>query len=179
MKRRILVVDDDESVRESLKKVLQSAGYEVALAAGGLEAAIRDEPGRFDLLVLDLVLPNQSGWDVFERLTTHRPLVPVIIITGLPNQQSTARMAGVGALFEKPIEPTALLERIAELLAESLERRLERLCGRVEDTKYVRAERGRARVAQSALVAPGEDERIGAEARGRDKGGDPEGEYRK
>jgi DNA-binding response OmpR family regulator len=138
MKKRILVVDDDESVRESLKKVLEGAGYEVVLAAGGLEAAVRFEPGQFDLLLLDLVLPNQSGWDVFERLTRRRPLVPVIIITGLPNQRITASMAGAGALFEKPIEPAALLERIAELLAEPTERRLERLCGKVEDTSYVR-----------------------------------------
>jgi DNA-binding response OmpR family regulator len=154
MKRRILVVDDDESVRESLKKVLEGAGYEVVLA-GDLEEAIRFEPGQFDLLVLDLVLPNRSGWDVFERLTTRRPVVPVIIITGLPNQQSTAKMAGAGALFEKPIEPIGLLERIAELLAEPPERRLERLCGRVEDTKYVRATRGRARVPQGERVGGG------------------------
>jgi DNA-binding response OmpR family regulator len=155
MKKRILVVDDDESVRMSLKKVLEEAGYEVVLAGGGLEAAVRFEPGQFDLLVLDLVLPNQSGWDVFERLTTRRPVVPVIIITGLPNQQSTAKMAGAGALFEKPIEPIGLLERIAELLAEPPERRLERLCGRVEDTKYVRATRGRARVPQGERVGGG------------------------
>jgi DNA-binding response OmpR family regulator len=145
MKKRILVVDDDEPVRNSLKKVLEGAGYEVVLAAGGLEAAVRFEPGQFDLLVLDLILPNQSGWDVFERLTTYRPAVPVIIITGLPNQRSVAEMAGAGALFEKPIEPTALLGRIAELLLEPPERRLERLCGVVADTKYVRAKRGCAR----------------------------------
>jgi DNA-binding response OmpR family regulator len=146
MRKRILVVDDDKSIRESLKKVLEAAGYEVALAAGGLEAAVRFEPGQFDLLVLDLVLPNQSGWDVFERLTTQRPLVPVIIITGLPNQHSTAELAGAGALFEKPIEPIALLQTIAELLAESPRTRLERLCGVVQATKYVRAERVGAEV---------------------------------
>jgi len=116
MKNRILVVDDDESVRESLKKVLVGEGYEVVLAAGGLEAAIRFEPGQVDLLLLDLNLPNQSGWDVFEQLTTRRPLVPVIIITGLANQQRVAKMAGVGALFEKPVEAAALLERMEELL---------------------------------------------------------------
>jgi len=143
----------------SLKRVLEKAGYE-SMAAANLEEAFRFEPGQFDLLVLDLVLRNHSGWDVFERLTTRRPLVPVIIITGLPNQQGTARMAGVGALFEKPIEPTALLDRIAELLAEPPERRLERLFGRVDDTKYVRATRGRGRVPQGERVGSG----VGAEA---------------
>jgi CheY-like chemotaxis protein len=171
MKKRILVVDDDQSVRMSLKKVLEGAGYEVVLAAGGLEAAVRFEPGRVDLLMLDLNLPNQSGWDVFERLTTQYPFVPVIIITGLPNQQRVARAAGVGALFEKPVEAAALLERMEELLAEPPEMRLERMCGAVEDTKYVRAARGRARVPQSERVCSGCDERAGAEAKARDQGG--------
>jgi DNA-binding NtrC family response regulator len=139
MKKRILVVDDDKSVRESLKKVLEGAGYEVILAAGGLEAAIRFEPGQTDLLLLDLNLPNQSGWEVFERVTARYPLVPVIIITGLPNQERAAKAAGVGALFEKPVEAGALLATMTELLEESAERRLQRLCGRLEDTKYIRA----------------------------------------
>lgn len=139
MKMRILVVDDDRSVRESLKKVLEGAGYEVVLAGGGAEAAIRFEAARMDLLLLDLNLPNQSGWEIFEELTTRRPIVPVIIITGLPVQGSTAQMAGAGALFEKPVEVTALLERVEELLAEPPERRLQRLCGHLEDTKYIAA----------------------------------------
>jgi DNA-binding response OmpR family regulator len=147
MKKRILIVDDDQSVRESLRKVLEGAGYEVALAAGGVEAAVRLEPGRIDLVLLDLNLPNQSGWDVFEQITTRRPLVPVIIITGLPVQRGTAAMAGVGALFEKPVEVAALLQRMEELLAESPEARLQRLCGYVEDTSYVPSKEGRAAAA--------------------------------
>jgi DNA-binding response OmpR family regulator len=137
--KRILVVDDDESVRESLKKVLGGSGYEVVLAGGGAEAAVRFDAARIDLLLLDLNLQNQSGWDVFEELTTRRPIVPVIIVTGLPGQERTAQMAGVGALFEKPLDAAALLQRIGELLAEPPETRLERLCGRVQDTKHVRA----------------------------------------
>jgi phosphoserine phosphatase RsbU/P len=158
MKKRILVVDDDESVRESLKRVLKGAGYEVVLAGGGLEAAIRFEPARIDLLLLDLNLPNQSGWDVFERLTTQYPFVPVIIITGLPNQQGTARAAGVGALFEKPVEVTALLERMEELLAEPAKVRLERLCGHREDTQYVRAKEAQARGPRSERFRRGADQ---------------------
>ena len=51
-------------------------------------------PEQTDLLLLDLNLPCQSGWDVFERLTTRYPLVPVIIITGMPNQYSDRRGCG-------------------------------------------------------------------------------------
>ena len=151
MKKRVLVVDDDESVRESLKKVLEGADYEVVLAGDGLEAAIRFESGRIDLVLLDLNLPDQSGWDVFERLTTQYPFVPVIIITGLPNQQRTARAAWVGALFEKPFEVTALLRRMEELLSEPGEVRLERLCGYLKDTQHMRASRARTRGARSEM----------------------------
>jgi CheY-like chemotaxis protein len=70
----------------------------VALAAGELEAALRFQPGQADLLLLDLNLPDQSGWDIFEELTRRQPFVPVINITGMPNQHCTAVAAGAGAL---------------------------------------------------------------------------------
>ena len=138
IKKRVLVVDDDDSVRESLKKVVEGAGYKVELAAGSVEAAIRLQPGPIDLLLLDLNLPNGKGWDLFEHVTSHYPLVPVIIITGLPNQHQMAVAAGAGALFEKPVDVTALLERMEELLAEPKKVRLERLSGHLEDTPHVR-----------------------------------------
>jgi CheY-like chemotaxis protein len=137
MKKRVLVVDDDASIRDSLKKVLQDAGYDVALAAGGLEGLGRCELEQIDLVLLDLNLPNQSGWDVFEHLTTHHPFIPVIIITGLANQYFTALAAGAGALMEKPIEVPVLLKTMDELLAEPKETRLRRLCGKLDDTRYV------------------------------------------
>lgn len=136
MKKRVLVVDDDDSVRQSLEKVLEDAGYSVVLAASGAEAVRRFEPGQIDLLLLDLNLPKQSGWDVFAELTTRHPLVPVIIITGMPNQYFTALAAGVGALFEKPVEVPALLQTMAELLAEPDEVRLQRLHGDRDDTRF-------------------------------------------
>jgi DNA-binding response OmpR family regulator len=137
MSKTLLVVDDDQSVRESLKKVLRGAGYEVVLAAGGLEAAVRFDLEQIDLLLLDLNLPNQSGWTVLERLAARYPFVPVIIITGLPDQYRTAVAARVGALFEKPVEVPALLTAIEALLAEPREVRLHRLCGYLQDMRHV------------------------------------------
>jgi two-component system response regulator MprA len=139
MKKRVLVVDDDDAIRESLKKVLQDGGYDVVLAGGGAEAVLRLEPGEIDLLLLDLNLPSQSGWDVFEHLTTRHPLVPVIIITGMPNQLQTALAAGAGALFEKPVDAPSLLQTMKRLLAEPTEVRLRRLCGHLEETRYERS----------------------------------------
>lgn len=136
MKKKVLVVDDDAVVRESLGKVLQEAGYAVRSAAGGLEAVVRFSPDEVDLVLLDLNLPNQSGWDVFEHLTTLHPWLPIIIITGMPNQYRMALAAGAGALFEKPVEVEALLKTMEDLLEEPEEVRVSRLCGHLNDTRY-------------------------------------------
>lgn len=136
MKKRVFLIDDDASVRESISRVLKVAGYEVMTAADGEEAAIRFVPEQTDLVLLDLNLPSRSGWDVFERLTTQHPVVPVIIITGMPEQYRTALAAGVGALMEKPIEVPVLLKTMDDLLAEPAEARLRRMCGYQQDTRY-------------------------------------------
>jgi CheY-like chemotaxis protein len=168
MKARVLVVDDDVSVRESLQKVLEVAGYEVVMAGGGLEAAVRFEPEQIDMLLLDLNLPNQSGWEVLEHLTTRYPLVPVIIITGLPGQFSTALAAGADALFEKPIEVPPLLKTMERLLAEPKENRSVRLSGKAgrHSVPASRSERARGKplplgvgTSPAELIEPGPGQR--------------------
>jgi DNA-binding NtrC family response regulator len=128
MKARVLVIDDDASVRGSLQKVLADDGYEVSTAAD-----------KVDLVLLDLNLPSCSGWEVFERLTTDHPTLPLIIITGLPNQFFTAAAAGVGALMEKPIDAPALLKTMDDLLNEPPEARLRRMTGYQQDTRHLAA----------------------------------------
>jgi CheY-like chemotaxis protein len=136
--KRVLVVDDDAAVREAIKAVLERAGYQVKLAMDGREAVARFWGERFDLLILDLNLPFLSGWDVFERATTRYPLVPVIIITGLPDQYQTALAAGVATLMEKPVDALALLTTIEEVLSEPMDKRLLRLGGHLSDTRHIR-----------------------------------------
>ena len=138
MKQGVLIVDDDASVRESIRRVLKGAGYEVKTAADAEEATVKFVPEEIDLVLLDLNLRSHSGWDVFERLTTQHPALPIIIITGMPNQYQTAVAAGVGALIEKPIEVTSLLKTMDELLAEPKEARLRRMCGYQLDTRHLR-----------------------------------------
>lgn len=129
MNKHVLIIDDDAAVRESMRKVLGAAGYEVSTAADGEEALVGVALDEFDVVLLDLNLPVRSGWDIFERMTTRHPCLPIIVITGMPDQYRTAVAAGVGALMEKPIEADVLLHTIEELLAEPEETRLRRLCG--------------------------------------------------
>ncbi len=124
MKKSLLVADDDPSVREALKKVLEDAGYEVILAADGKEAESRlDNPG-IDLLILDLNMPNRDGWDVLEDASSGRPFMPILVVTGMTDQLATFDIPGAAALMAKPIEAPALLQKIESLLAESVEMRL-------------------------------------------------------
>jgi CheY-like chemotaxis protein len=136
MKQSVLVVDDDDSVRESSKRVLEGAGYQVMLAADGQAAIDQFSAHPIDVLILDLNLPIRDGWDAFEELTRANPFIPTIIITGMANQYDLAVAAGAGALLEKPIEPPLLLRTIEELLIESNEKRLRRVCGYSPDTLY-------------------------------------------
>jgi DNA-binding response OmpR family regulator len=142
MKMRVLVADDDPSVRGSLKRILEDADYEVLLAENGQQAVERFAPGEIDLLILDLDMPLKDGWETFENLTRENPCVPVIIMTGMANQRPISLAAGVGALFEKPIEVPVLLDTIKKLLSEPREQRLRRLCGDLEDTCFVGASAG-------------------------------------
>ena len=136
VKNRILVVDDDSSVREMLTRVLAGEGY-LVWAADGTAALEIAAAAKIDLVLLDLNLPGKSGWDAFEKLTAENPGLAVIIITARSNQLFTALGAGVGALLEKPLDFPQLLQTIRRLLAEKAELRLARLAGRPVDFHYV------------------------------------------
>lgn len=126
MKKRLLVVDDDASVRKSLRKVLEDAGYEVISATDGEEArTCLQEPG-IDLLILDLNMPNRDGWDVLEDASAAQPTLPIIVVTGMTDQLATYCIVGVAVLMKKPVDVPVLLQKVERLLAETPEERLRR-----------------------------------------------------
>jgi len=129
MKKRILAVDDDASVRESLKKVLEETGYEVVLATDGTEGEIKLKEQMFDLLILDLNMPGRDGWDVLGCANSYHPLLPVIIVTGMFDQLDSTNIPGAAALLKKPVDVLPLLKVIADVLGETLEQRLGRVGG--------------------------------------------------
>jgi len=135
MKHTIMVLDDDEQIRQSLMRFLRAEGYEVVPATDGREALEQLERNCIDLLLRDINLPAKSGWDVFERVTSANPLLPIIVITGKSRQGEVAVAAGVGALMEKPLDVPLLLKTMSELLAEAPEKRLKRLVGAERSTR--------------------------------------------
>ena len=134
--KRILLVDDDPAVRDSLNDVLASEGYFVVPAENGQQALDLATQFPVDLVLLDLNMPVKNGWDTFERLTAEHPLVPVIIVTARPNQFFTALGAGAGALLEKPMDIPTLLKTVERLLAETAEQCLARLAGKETEFHY-------------------------------------------
>jgi DNA-binding response OmpR family regulator len=134
--KRILLADDDTSVRSSLQEMLTGEGYTVIPARDGQEALELIASTSVDLVLLDLNMPRKNGWDTFERLSVEHPLVPILIITARANQLFTALGAGVGALLEKPLNIPVLLDTMARLLAEPAGTRLARLAGHEALLRY-------------------------------------------
>jgi CheY-like chemotaxis protein len=135
--KKILLVDDDAAIRRFLLRLLTGEGYSVLTAENGEEALEFAAAAKFDLVLLDLNMPEKDGWETFEELTQEHPLLPVIVITARPNQLFAALAAGVGALLEKPLDLTRLLEEIPRLLQEPRQERLARLAGRPSVFSYV------------------------------------------
>jgi DNA-binding response OmpR family regulator len=137
MTQKILVVDDEKSIREALSKVLRVENYEVLLAETGKDAVEIYGSGRIDLLLLDLNLPGGNGWATLGWLAKINPLLPVIIITGRANQREVAEKSGADALMEKPLDVPLLLQTIRELLDEPLESRAQRANRRTSSFRFV------------------------------------------
>ena len=137
MTKRILLVDDERSIRESLSKILQVENYDVVLAENGQEAIGKHGAERIDLLLLYLNMPIKNGWATLEWLAEVNPLLPVVIITGRSNQRTLVEAAGADALMEKPLDVPLLLQTVRDLLEEPMERRAQRARSRASDFRQV------------------------------------------
>jgi excisionase family DNA binding protein len=104
--KRILVVDDEVTVREALQAVLEAKGYEVALAKDGREALRFLRQDHFDLIFLDILLPEVGGASVLKAIKRRDPEVVVVLITGFPHHEETltALEYGPAMLLPKPIK---------------------------------------------------------------------------
>lgn len=118
-RKRILLVDDDREIVESMRIALEAAGYEVRVARDGnqgLAMAEREDP---DLVILDMMMPKRSGFLVLEKLRRTRP-VPVRIIMITANEGSRhkayAETLGVDDYIRKPFAMDRLLDSVHRLL---------------------------------------------------------------
>lgn len=114
----LLIVDDDRSNRDLLARILSKLNYRVSLAAGGNEAVALAKTNKYDLMLLDILMPGLNGYQVLEQLKVLRPEMPVIVISAVEDMRSVVRCIEMGAedYFLKPIEPALLRARIASTL---------------------------------------------------------------
>ena len=119
-KKRILLVDDDQEIVESIRVALEATGYDVVVARDGnqgLAMAEREDP---DLVILNMMMPKRSGFLVLEKLRRTRP-IPVRVIMITANEGSRhkayAEMLGVDDYLRKPFSMDRLLQSIDRLLS--------------------------------------------------------------
>lgn len=121
---RILVVDDEESVRESAGYTLEQEGFEVVLAASGEEAEERLGEGEFDLLVLDIMMPGKSGLEVC-REVRNSSAVPIILLTAKDSEADKVEGLESGA-DDYVTKPFSLRELTGRIRAQLRRRELDR-----------------------------------------------------
>jgi signal transduction histidine kinase len=116
---RILVVEDEASVRDMLADVLSGQGHDVVARADGASALERLDGPPFDLALVDLSMPGMSGWDVARALRAAQPLVPIALVTGWGDQIDfgEARERGIDYLIAKPFNVDDMNRLVASVLA--------------------------------------------------------------
>jgi DNA-binding response OmpR family regulator len=117
--KRVLLVEDDESVRQLVRVTLQMHDYEVVEAKDGLEGLLMLDLHRPDAVVLDLMMPDVAGERMLAQLrqTPETKRTPVVIITGKPEvAPEVIGMVGQENFFPKPFDPDAVIERLKELV---------------------------------------------------------------
>jgi DNA-binding response OmpR family regulator len=118
--KRILLVDDDPEIVESMRTVLESRGYRILVARDGNQGLVLAEGEEPDLVVLDMMMPKRSGFLVLEKLRRSRPNpMRVIMITANEGSRhkAYAEMLGVDDYIRKPFAMDRLLESVDRLLS--------------------------------------------------------------
>lgn len=114
--KKVLVIDDEAIVRISSKRTLEPEGYEVKLAESGKEGTEMLETETFDLILLDLKMPDMDGIEVLKVIMERWPGTKVIIVTGYSTVETAVQALRLGAYnhIEKPFTPDSLLNAVHE-----------------------------------------------------------------
>jgi CheY-like chemotaxis protein len=129
--RRVLLIDDDESVGAATKIVLEAEGFDVVVAQDGPAGLKALEAGRFDVAIVDLFMPGMDGLETTSRLRRLDPVLPIVAMSGfmfhgecppMPQFSTMAHEAGAHATLYKPFRPHELLQAIRVVTVASRDR---------------------------------------------------------
>jgi len=109
---RAMVIDDEESIRFSLKRFLRAEGYEVSTAGAFEEAIERMDETDFDIVFTDIILKERTGLDILREIRKRQLNCPVVVFTGVPSMETARQAVRLGAFdyIEKPVRQKELLE---------------------------------------------------------------------
>jgi CheY-like chemotaxis protein len=118
MSRRILIIDDNDQIRDAYALLLRGRGYEIACASGGKEGLRQVADAKPDLIILDMVMPDLNGLTFLDQLplACTQPLPPVIANSGLDDFAGVAMQKGATVFLPKPVDGAKLLDTVHALL---------------------------------------------------------------
>lgn len=116
--KKVLVVDDEPDTLELVKLVLESGGFEVILANNGMEALVQIEKTKPDIVLLDIMMPDMDGWDVFRKIKERNSEIPIAILTA--KAQNIDKLLGLHVLkaddyITKPFGKNELIGKVKKL----------------------------------------------------------------
>lgn len=116
--KNILVVDDEPDTLELVKLVLESGGFKTQLATSGSEALTKIDKKSPDLVLLDIMMPDMDGWDVFRKIKEKNPNIPIAILTA--KAQNLDKLLGLHVLkaddyITKPFGKNELISKVRKL----------------------------------------------------------------
>jgi len=127
--KKVLIVDDDVDIRKVVSKLVEKSGYEAIEAKNGVEGMGKVREDKPDLIILDMLMPKESGIRMYHELKTEGPLkdIPVIVLSAIPkksflkSQKVLDEFAGQSvpepeAYIEKPEEPEELIALMKKIL---------------------------------------------------------------
>jgi DNA-binding response OmpR family regulator len=119
--KRILIIDDEFSIRSMLKKMLEQEGFDIIVASDGKEGMKLFEKDPADLVITDIIMPEKDGLEIIQALRKGYPDVPIIAMSGGGRNPpdgylNMAKLFGAQATFEKPLKKEELLNAIKKAL---------------------------------------------------------------
>jgi two-component system alkaline phosphatase synthesis response regulator PhoP len=126
MAQKILIVDDDPDLVEAVSIILESKGYKVAAAYGGVEGLEKVKTEKPDLIVLDVMMPDKDGYEVCKELKADEKYrsIPILLLTAVVSKISSTKYTQQMGMeteaddyVDKPVEPDELVRRIEVLIS--------------------------------------------------------------
>ena len=115
-KPRLLIVDDEEYVRDALGRFLELRGFSVDVARGGLEAVDKCARNTYHLVTMDLEMPNLSGREAISRIRSLCPELPILVLSGYAHLLDDHPLPGVAGVLKKPISLWKVEEEIRKFI---------------------------------------------------------------